>query len=103
MNVHFFFMNIHLFSWTLLCWFILFPYQAINRLSKGSLTTDVKSLRTEKFDRYKKNEMEEDIRKEQKKMKLQQQVDDHTQKIHNINTRIIPLNIQSKLIVVFSV
>ena len=47
--------------------------------------------------------MEEDIRKEQKKMKLQQQVDGHTQEIHNINTRIIPLNIQSKLIVVFSV
>ena len=59
--------------------------------------------------------MEEDIRKEQKKMKedfleLQQQVadnkqniDDHTQEIHNINARHIPLHIRSKLIVIFSV
>ena len=52
--------------------------------------------------------MEEDIRKELKEireefMELQQQVTDNTQEIHNINTRNIPLNIQSKLIVIFSV
>jgi len=79
-------------------------------------------MRTKKFDKSIKNGKEEDIRKEQKKMRedfmeLQQQVADntqdiadnkqniadHTQEIHNINTRHIPLNIQSKLIVVFSV
>jgi L-lactate utilization protein LutB len=74
-------------------------------------------MRMQKFDRYINNEMEEDIRKELKKMELQQQVadntqniadntqniDDHTKEIHNINTRHIPLNIQSKLIVVFLV
>ena len=52
--------------------------------------------------------MEKDIRKELKEMReefdeLQQLVADHTQEIHNINTRNIPLNIQSKLIVIFSV
>ena len=66
--------------------------------------------------------MEEDIRKEQKKMRedfleLQQQVadntqdiavnkqniDDHTQEIHNINARHIPIHIRSKLIIIFSV
>ena len=52
--------------------------------------------------------MEEDIWKELKEirkefMELQQQVADNTQEIHNINTRNIPLNIQSKLIVIFSV
>ena len=52
--------------------------------------------------------MEEDIRKELKEireefMELQQQVADYTQEFHNINARNIPLNIQSKLIVIFSV
>jgi uncharacterized protein YwqG len=79
-------------------------------------------MRTKSFDKCIKNEMEEDIRKEQKKMRedfleLQQQVadntqdiadnkqniDDHTQEIHNINARHIPLNIRSKLIIIFSV
>ena len=78
----------------------------------------------QKFDRYINNEMEEDIRKELKKMELQQQVADntqniadntqniadnthnidaHTEEIHNINTRHIPIHIKSKLIVVFLV
>ena len=53
--------------------------------------------------------MEEDNRKEMKKMQehimeLQQQLADNRQDIHNINTRHIPSHIQSKLIVVvFSV
>jgi hypothetical protein len=59
-------------------------------------------MRTKKFDRYIKNEMKEEIQKELKKMRedfmeLQQQVadnkqniDDHTQEIHNIITRHIP-------------
>ena len=92
-----------------LCSFILYPYQAIDRLSKGSLSTDVESMRTKSFDKCIKNEMEEDIRNEMKEireefMELQHQVTDNTQEIHNINTRhCIPSNIQSKLIVVFSV
>ena len=50
--------------------------------------------------------MEEDIQKVQKKMRedfpeLQQQAADNTQEIHNINTRVIPSSIQSKLIVIF--
>jgi predicted nucleic acid-binding Zn-ribbon protein len=80
----------------------------IRRLSKGSLSTDVESMRTKSFDKCIKNEMEEDIRNEMKEireefMELQHQVTDNTQEIHNINTRNIPLNIQSKLIVIFSV
>ena len=59
--------------------------------------------------------MEEDIRKEQKKiredfMELQQDVTeckaniaDNTLKIHIIDTKHIPSNIQSRLIVIFSV
>ena len=59
-------------------------------------------MRTKKFDRCTTNEMEEDIRKELKKMRedfmeLQQQVADNTQDIHRINTRHIPLHIHSKL------
>ena len=86
-------MNIHLLSWTLLCCFILYPYQAINTLSKDSLSKHVESMRTKCF-KY------EDIRKELKKIR---ELADNTQKIHNINTRNIPLYIQSKLIVILSV
>ena len=108
MNVYFFSMNIPLCSWSLLCWFILFPYQAIDILSKGTLSTDVKSMRKKSFDRCIKDEMEEDIRKVQKKMRedfmeSQQQAADNTQEIHSINTRVTPSSIQSKLIVIFSV
>ena len=60
------------------------------------------------FDRCIKNEKEEDIRKVEKKMQEdfmvpQHQAADNTQEIHNINTRVIPSNIQSKLIVILSV
>ena len=84
---------------------------------------------TKSFDKCTKNEKEEDIRKEQKQMcedfaKIQKQVDankqdiadnkqdiadskhniaDNKQEIHNIKTRRIPSNIQSKLIFIFSV
>jgi hypothetical protein len=97
-------MNIHLFLWTyryvqhltyhtfllsnLLYWFIFYLYQVINRLSKGSLSTDVESMRTNKFDKCIKNDMGEDMRKELKEIR---------EEIHNINTRHIPSNIQSKL------
>jgi uncharacterized protein YlxW (UPF0749 family) len=72
-------------------------------------------MRTKKFDKCIKNEMEEDIRKEQKKiredvMELQQDVHewkadiaDNTRKIHINDTKHIPSNIQSRLIVIFSV
>ena len=65
-------------------------------------------MRTKSFDKCIIHEMEKDIRKELKEMRaecmeLQQQVVDNTLKIHNINTRHIPLHIQSKLIVIFSV
>ena len=111
MNVHFctFLFYEHTFVFMdITFWIYSYPYQAINRLSKGSLSTDVESMRTKSFDKCIKNEMEEDIRKEQKKMRediieLQQQVAENTQEIHNINTRHIPLNIRSKLIVIFSV
>ena len=43
------------------CWFILYPYQAIDRLSEGSLSKDVESMRTKKFDKYIKSEMEKEI------------------------------------------
>ena len=46
MNVYFFSMNIPLFSWTLLFLFILYPNQAIDRLSKGELSSNVDSMRT---------------------------------------------------------
>jgi peptidoglycan hydrolase CwlO-like protein len=54
-------------------------YQAIDRLSKGSLSTDIESMRTKSFDKCIINEMEEDIRKELKEiqaklMELQQDV-----------------------------
>ena len=55
-------MNIPLFSWSLLCWFTLFPYQAISSLSKVSSSTVVELKRMNIF------EMEEDIRKEQNKI-----------------------------------
>ena len=81
-------------------------------------------MRMKSFDKCIKNEMEDDIRKEQNKireeiMELQQDVtecmtdiadikqniadnkqniSDNKQEIHNINTRHIPSNIQSKLI-----
>ena len=84
MNVYFFSMNIPLCSWSLLCWFILFPYQAIKRLSKDSLSTDVESLRTKQLDKC-INKEKEDVKKELEKMQR------------------IPLSIQSKLIVIFSV
>ena len=80
-------------------------------------------MRTKKFDRCIKNEMEEDMRKDLKEireefMELRQDVTecktdiadnkqniadnkqtiaDHRQEIHNINTRHIPPNIRSKL------
>jgi hypothetical protein len=73
---------------TLQCIFILYPYQAIDRLSKGSLSTDVKSMRTKKLDKCIINEMEEDIRKELKKI---------WEEINIIDTRHIPLHIKSKL------
>ena len=96
MNVYFFSMNIPLCSWSLRCWFILFPSQAIDILSKGTLSTDVKSMRMKSFDRCIKNEMEEDIQKVQKKM--QEDFIDPQQQ-----ARVIPSIIQSKLIVIFSV
>ena len=58
-NVLYFSMNIPLFSWSLLCWFILFPYQAIGSLSNVSLSKEVVLMSIE---------MEEDIRKEQNKI-----------------------------------
>jgi predicted nucleic acid-binding Zn-ribbon protein len=108
---------------TLQCIFILYPYQAIDRLSKGSLSTDVESMRTKKLDKCIINEMEEDIRKELKEireefMELQnnvtecktdiadnkqniadnkQNIADNRQEIDNINTMHIPLHIKSKL------
>ena len=66
-------------------------------------------MRTKKFDRCIKNEMEEDMRKDLKEireefMELRQDVTecktdiaDHRQEIQNINTRHIPPNIRSKL------
>ena len=66
-------------------------------------------MRTKKFDRCIKNEMEEDMRKDLKEireefMELRKDVTecktdiaDHRQEIHNINTRHIPPNICSKL------
>jgi hypothetical protein len=59
-------------------------------------------MRTKIVDKYIKNEMEEDIRKEQEQMykdiiELKQQV------VDNSNTSHIELNTQSKLIVIFSV
>ena len=72
----------------LLYWFIFYLYQVINRLSKGSLSTDVESMKTNKFDKCIKNDMGEDMRKELKEIRVE---------IHNINTRHIPSNIQSKL------
>ena len=80
-------------------------------------------MRTKNFDKCIKNEMEEDIQKKLKEMREEfmelkqdvtecktdiadnkQNISDNTQEIHNINTRqCIPSNIQSKLIVVFSV
>ena len=95
-------------------WFILYPYQAINRLSKGSLSTGVVSMRTKKFDKCIKNKMEEDIRKELKEireefMELNQKVTecstaiaDNRKKIYGINDRHIPLNIRSKLCCLFN-
>ena len=77
--------------------------QVINRLSKGSLSTDVESMRTKIVDKYIKNEMEEDIRKEQKQMykdiiELIQQVVDIKQIIvDNSNTSHIELNTQNNL------
>jgi hypothetical protein len=53
--------------------FILYPYQAIDRLSIGDLSTDVESMRTKTFDKCIKNEMEEDMQKEF--MELRQDVD----------------------------
>jgi hypothetical protein len=84
MNVSFFSMNIPLCSWSLLCWFILFPYQAIDILSKDSLSADVESLRTKQLDKC-INEEKEDVKKGLEKMQC------------------IPLNIQSKLVVIFSI
>ena len=117
MNIHLFSLTLHLFSLT------LHFYQAIDRLSKGSLSTDIESMRTKSFDKCIINEMEEDIRKELKEiqaklMELQQDVTecntdiadqqniadnkqniaDNKQEIHKINTRHILSNIQSKLI-----
>ena len=79
-------------------------------------------MRTKIFDKSTKNEMEEDIRKEQEQMykdiiELQQQVDANKQDIADIKQNIvdneqenpisnishIELNTQSKLIVIFSV
>jgi hypothetical protein len=73
---------------TLQCIFILYPYQAIDRLSKGSLSTDVESMRMKKLDKCKINEMEEDIRKELTEIR---------EEIRIINSRHIPLQIKSKL------
>jgi uncharacterized coiled-coil DUF342 family protein len=76
---------------------------------KCSLSTEVESLRTKKFDKCIINEMEEDIRKELKEireefMELNQKVTDcstdiaeNRKKIYDINDRHIPLNIRSKL------
>ena len=77
------------------CWFILYPYQAIDRLSKGSLSKDVESMRTKMFDKCIRNEMEEDMRKEL--TKIREECMELRQDIHNINTRHIPPNILSKL------
>jgi predicted nucleic acid-binding Zn-ribbon protein len=73
-------------------------------------------MRTNKFDRCIKNEMEEDMRKDLKEIREEfmeirqdmtecktdiadneQNIADHRQEIHNINTRHIPPNIRSKL------
>jgi hypothetical protein len=51
-------------------------------------------MRTKSFDKCIKNEMEEDIRKELREIQ---------EEIHKINTRSIPLNVQGKLIVIFSI
>ena len=45
--------------------------------------------------------MEKDIRKELKEMR--EEIDELQQLVADINTRHIPLNIRSKLIVIFSV
>ena len=100
MNVYFFSMNIPLFSWLLLCCFILFPYQVIDRLTNGILSTEVKSMEKKTFNRYKQHEMEEYIQKVREKMleefpELQQQAAD--------NIRVIPSSIAGKLIVIFSI
>jgi hypothetical protein len=83
------------------CWFILYPYQAIDRLSKGSLSKDVESMRTKMFDKCIRNEMEEDVRKEL--TKIREECMELRQDIHNINTRHIPPNILSKLCFVYLV
>ena len=71
-------------------------------------------MRTKKFDKCVINEMEEDIRKELKEirvefMELNQKltecsidIADNRQKIYNINDRHIPLNIRSKLCCFFN-
>lgn len=65
-------------------------------------------MRTKKFDKCIKNEMEEDMRKELKEIRkecieLNQKVNVCSTDIADINDRHIPFNIQSKLCCFFNI
>ena len=103
MYIHFLSVNMYLFSWTykyvqclthhilllsnFLYWLILCHYQAIGRLSKGSLSRDVESMRVESIQYM--TECQTDIADISNRPEIH---NIHVQEIHNI-----PLIIQSKL------